>query len=280
MKRIIVSLLGIIVLVMMALPAASGVALAADSLSVDKTADSVGCRTYEVTLTITPTVTPPPSKPVDLILVIDRSGSMTEGSPTMLSYVQDATIDFAQQILENANNRVGVVSYSNSASLDQALTNDLTDVENAINGLTAREHQYTNIAAGFNTAANHMSSAGRDPATTARAIVLMSDGVANRRVGGSCTTWPTSPTTCTQAAITAGVAAQSQAMVFTVGLFGNLQASHPGCVPVARATLQQAQNGGYWETFEAVDVGPIYLYSSLDISLPFKKWISWNSPRV
>ena len=176
----------------------------------------------------------------------------------MLSYVQDATIDFAQQILENANNRVGVVSYSNSASLDQALTNDLTDVENAINGLTAREHQYTNIAAGFNTAANHMSSAGRDPATTARAIVLMSDGVANRRVGGSCTTWPTSPTTCTQAAITAGVAAQSQAMVFTVGLFGNLQASHPGCVPVARATLQQAQNGGYWETFEAVDVGPIY----------------------
>ena len=48
------------------------------SVSVDKTAEACeGCRTYEVTLDITGV---PPVKPVDVVLILDKSGSMSEST--------------------------------------------------------------------------------------------------------------------------------------------------------------------------------------------------------
>lgn len=141
----------------------------------DKTADSVdGCRRYEVTLTI---IGESPSKPVDVILVIDRSGSMGYNGSQSLSATKAAAKHFAQTVLADTNNRVGVVSYSAGSLLDQELTYNLTAVENAINNLSASG--YTNIKAGFNRARDHMASDGRPTSSTARAIVLLSDGVAN-----------------------------------------------------------------------------------------------------
>ncbi|MCX7683077.1 MAG: cellulose binding domain-containing protein, partial [Anaerolineae bacterium] len=130
-----------------------------------------GCREYTVTLRVSGY---PPPKPVDVILVIDRSGSMNEpipGDPNRpIYYAKQAALSFAQQVLANPNNRVAIASYSDSATLNQGLTNNLTAVQNAINGLSASG--YTNIQQGFYVARTHMQSQGRPIATTARAIVL------------------------------------------------------------------------------------------------------------
>lgn len=51
-----------------------------DTIAVDKNAERTdGCRTYEVTLDITGT---PQNAPVDVVLVLDRSGSMNDGEVT------------------------------------------------------------------------------------------------------------------------------------------------------------------------------------------------------
>jgi len=222
-------------------------------LEVDKTVNPVtGCRNYEVTLNITGS---PPARPIDVILVIDRSASMGYNNDESLNAAKAAATDFAQTVLSDPNNRVGLVSYSDGASLNQELTNNLNNVRNAINGLTASG--YTNIAAGFNTSKTHMHSAGRPANSTARAIVLLSDGVANRGAE-SCTLWPTTHTACTNASYHAGQAAQSEALVFTVGLLGYIHNHYSGSEGVAADTLNKAQNGGYYWTYSGADLTPIY----------------------
>lgn len=74
---------------------------------------------------------------MDVILVIDRSGSMGEGSPTSLWYAKQAAKSFAAQILADPDNRVGVVSYGTNATInEQVSTNNLDDVEDAIDSNT------------------------------------------------------------------------------------------------------------------------------------------------
>jgi|GEM_PF-4762282 len=241
-------------------PTPTATPTATPAVTVNKTAqEAPGCREYTVTLTVTGN---PPPKPVDVILVIDRSGSMGQSIPgdpnTPIYYAKQAALSFAQQILADPNNRVAIASYSDQATLNQSLTNNLTAVQNAINGLSASG--YTNIQQGFYIARTHMESNGRNPSTTARAIVLLSDGVANRSGNPpiSCSTWPTTHTTCTINAYTEGQTAQSQAVVFAVGLMGAITPTYPASYWVARDTLIQSQNGGYWETLHAADLITIY----------------------
>jgi len=232
-----------------------------NTVAVNKTAaPAPGCREYIVTLTVTGN---PPPKPVDVILVIDRSGSMGQSIPgdpnTPIYYAKQAALAFAEQVLADPNNRVAIASYSDQATLNLPLTNSLTAAQNAINGLSAGG--YTNIQQGFYIARTHMQSNGRDPSTTARAIVLLSDGVANRSGPNppiQCPPWPTTHTTCTINAYTEGQTAQSQAVIFTVGLMGAITPTYQASYWVARYTLIQSQNGGYWETLSAANLITIY----------------------
>ena len=82
-----------------------------DTVAVSKSAQRTqGCRAYQVTLGITGT--PPPEKPVDVILVVDCSNSMDSGSPSSLYYAKEAAKEFAEQVLQNSANKVAVVSFA------------------------------------------------------------------------------------------------------------------------------------------------------------------------
>ena len=76
---------------------------------------------------------------LDVMIIIDRSGSM-QGEP--LLDAKDAATTFIDS-LDVAYDKVGLVSYSNSATLDTQLTTDFQSVKNAIDNLTA--NGYTNI---------------------------------------------------------------------------------------------------------------------------------------
>ena len=80
---------------------------------------------------------------------------------------------------------MGLVSYSDSATLNVQLTGTLSSVRSAIASITARG--YTNCEAGLYTARVELTTSGRQRWTAVKAIVFMSDGNANRcRTVGSC----------------------------------------------------------------------------------------------
>ncbi|HNX79751.1 MAG TPA: vWA domain-containing protein, partial [Prolixibacteraceae bacterium] len=213
------------------------------------------CGAFDVQLTIAGN---PPDRPIDVIIVIDRSGSML-GTP--LSNAKDAAINFATNVINASNpyraNRVGVVSYSSTAILETGLTSNLTTITNEINSLNASGS--TNIQDGFVEAETELNSNAGHNCETIRAIVLLTDGVANEDNGGGCGT-------SVQCAISAGVDAQLctsgegctpdyDTWVYTIGLFGSISG---GTQTTAESTLIACQNGGYWFTESSADLNGIY----------------------
>lgn len=190
----------------------------------------------------------------DLVVVLDRSGSMCYGSHSWYcndSYrlaAPDGTVDPAfswepmrstQEAAVNFSmfftpvyDRFGLVSYSQTAALNEALTSDFNDVDDTsfsddtINGcvdcsefadevLELQPGGSTNIGHGINLAANELLyGAGR--ATAAKIMIVMTDGIANRcdASGWSCGT-SAAETYAYNEAITA---ANNGIAIYTIGL--------------------------------------------------------------
>ena len=156
-----------------------------DTIEVAKTAEAVeGCRAYEVNLEITGT---PVEVPLDVILVIDKSGSMNDGNPSSMYYAKEAAKDFAQQILHPENdNRVAVVTFSydnyiwgivplpgdlyTDSQINIGFSSNQGQVISAINNISTQTG--TNTQAGFRRAKNLMNSDGRKQ----KGYILLSDG--------------------------------------------------------------------------------------------------------
>lgn len=250
-----------------AVPGPAALSSYPDTIEVTKSAQSTqGCRAYQVTLGITGT---PPEVPVDVILVIDRSGSMAEGNPSAMSYAKTAAEEFAAQVLQKTDNRVAVVSFAYTGvwrwlppgyigdlaadtSVDINFSANLNQVTNAINNLKAEGG--TNTEAGFVRAKNLLAANGRENVN--KAIVFLTDGVPTVSIGRTYgPSEPTNHNNHTIAAYQAGQSCHSQTQVFTVNL---LSAVPSQCLWVARDTMQKAQNAGYYETFSAADLSGIY----------------------
>ncbi|TET19440.1 VWA domain-containing protein, partial [Candidatus Bathyarchaeota archaeon] len=182
--------------------------------------------------------------PLDIMLVIDRSGSML-GQPL------DAAKVAAKSFVDNrsftgdpaTSDWVGVSSYATTASLDQGLTDNSALAKSAINGLSAgvSSRGFTNIMAGVHVAQEELATNGRNHAMDI--IIVLSDGVANRWTDFTTgttyktATWPATHTTSTLKAIDEATAAKNAGtIVFTIGL--NLVALGPS-QGVARDTLEQ-----------------------------------------
>jgi uncharacterized protein YegL len=119
--------------------------------------------------------------PLDVMLITDISGSM--GPPTTkLKNAQEAAILFVNQ-LNATRDKVGLVSFSDTAHLNSPLTNDFASVRSAINALTAGG--YTDIGDGIGSATGEFSTDGRSSALWA--MILLTDGQANRPVGINAT---------------------------------------------------------------------------------------------
>ncbi len=118
--------------------------------------------------------------PVDIMLVLDRSGSMaSDGSnpPQPLSMAKSAAEDFVSQLTKD--DQAGYVSFATDVTspIDQPLTQDLTRVNAAIAGtqILTSGLQLTNIAAAL-TAASDEFSTQRKRSDARQAVVLLTDG--------------------------------------------------------------------------------------------------------
>lgn len=227
-----------------------------------------GCRTYEVTLGINGV---PPTKPIDVELIIDKSGSMGAGANSSMYFAKKAAIDFSTKVLANQENRVSIVSFNGpsqydqrgsneNAKVDRNFTSSIDNITSSVNGIEAGGG--TNIQAAFNIASANMRSNGRVDAK--KVIILLTDGVATAsNESGAGPNDPTNHNVHTIAAYIAGISAQGSADVFTVGLLGSVIDSNGGYNShstrwVARDTLTKAQNTSYYETLLAPDLTEIY----------------------
>jgi len=252
------------------------------------------CNQWDVALTIKGN---PPPRPIDAILVIDRSGSMDSSSDTSypyagstpMAYAKNAAYRFAQKLLTSDNptglNRVGVVSYATTASLNQALTGTFSSVASAIGGLTGMGS--TNIEQGFTLADNEMQNSAAYDCDRIRVIVLLTDGVANHYnnppVSTGCGSLTTSTNMCAREAIQAGVDAQNEdgvpgsgdTIVYGIGWFDLLDASTR---PLAANTMIGAvttpgdePGNHYFEAKGAANLDVIYNQILIDILFAAKK---------
>jgi hypothetical protein len=222
---------------------------------IDKTAELIDGRECRVTLTITGKSS---QKPVDVMLVIDRSGSMNDGGgspPEPMRTVKNAAKSFID--LLGGNDRVGLVDYATTAKLSKGLTDNHGAVQTAIDGLVASDGGKTNISDAINKATQELITNSRAGAT--RVLIVFSDGVANRSgpEGSiiSCGEYPCTTNACTDAAINEAKTAKDRGYtVFSVFLI-NIGAADSGC------TIEQVEQLGK-NTMLAIAMRPDYFYST------------------
>lgn len=147
------------------------------------------------------------SNPVDIVLILDRSGSMA-GSP--LANLKNGAKKFIEIIDESTDgagdgqigngSRIGIVGFSTTATQDTGLTASVADLNAAVNALSSGGS--TNHADAFTKATRLF-----DPASTSGKIVVMfTDGVTT--AGG-----PPNPV---------ATAAKAQGVIiYAIGLSGN-----------------------------------------------------------
>lgn len=122
-------------------------------------------NTWEVTLRIEGKDT---RKTSDVVLVIDRSGSMRDYE--RMTAAKNAAKAFVSKLLPSDTTRIAVVSFASDVRPDQALTNNAESLNRAINGLIANGGTFTQ--GGIKQAEAILANSNADY----KHIVLLSDG--------------------------------------------------------------------------------------------------------
>ena len=242
---------------------------------VEKTAvENTSCNQFDITLTIKGD---PPSQAQEVVLIIDKSGSMGRGTaPTPIDYAKTAAIDFVNAFFDSNPtilNKIAIVSFDGSATTDLGLTlNDLADTGRtaaiaAINGISiASSMARTNTEDALVTADNLMTTTGTFDCTTSRSIILLSDGVPTSYNTGMCGSTEDPNSSCVLNAIAAGTDAQTTDVsgtifnqsIFTIGLIGAIDDGTDE-ENLAISTLEQIQNtGGAFITEDNANLSGIY----------------------
>jgi len=113
--------------------------------------------------------------PLDILLVLDRSGSM-EGE--RLRLLKEAAASFIAEV-DYTTGRVGVVSFNDTAALDAPLSAQAGPPRDAVRNLQATGN--TLISVGLARARQEFQQRGR--ADARKVIVLFSDGIEDREEG-------------------------------------------------------------------------------------------------
>jgi hypothetical protein len=120
-------------------------------------------------------------KPIDVVLIIDRSGSMLwntadsydpgSSNPRRITSAKAAAITFVEA-MKAGNNQVGLVSFASSTTTDRSLTNDFNGVQTSINALSATGA--TQMRRAIYEAVTDVDTNGRNGAV--KAVILLTDG--------------------------------------------------------------------------------------------------------
>jgi hypothetical protein len=161
-------------------------------------------------------------QPVDIAVVIDRSGSMAfdnANPPQPLTETKKAASYFVSQL--NDKSKASVVSFGNDASIDLNLTTDLKKASLAVENIYIHTDslQNTNIADGLEKALDELNSSRHNPISL-RAVALLTDGLPTRPLKPGDKTYPAN------AAIeVANKIKASNILLFTIGLGNDLDKS-------------------------------------------------------
>lgn len=170
------------------------------------------------TPTPSPSPTPQPCEKPDVMLVLDRSGSINSSE---LSQLKTAANDFVNSLsptLDGAH--VGMVSFSTSSTLNAHLTNNGASVQAAINVLTSGG--LTNLQSAIVNATNELANPGdghdRPDVSSPDFFVIVTDGNPNE---------PGSDANARAVAATAADNARAAgAEIFVVGVGGDVDATY------------------------------------------------------
>lgn len=117
------------------------------------------------------------TNPTDMVLVLDRSGSMAGAPLAGIKAGADAFIDIIAQAtggapdgLIGSGSRIGIVSFAGTATANTQLITSVDDLKNAVNSLSASGS--TNHADAFEKALQLFTP----PSGNARVIVMFTDG--------------------------------------------------------------------------------------------------------
>ncbi len=203
--------------------------------------------------------------PADIMLIIDRSGSMNSplgSSSTKIGAAIAAAQKFVDLVAQDTRNRVGIVTFATTASLDTPLTNNYASVKTKIGQIKANGTTCTEC--GVVTNNQEISAHGRS--NIKKVTILLTDGLANTILGN--TNQVATPTAETKAidAVKAGYTT-NQTAFFTIGLGnknGNAQTGINEKFLQQIATMTSAQ---YYYSPSTTDLDHIYQ----DISQIFGK---------
>lgn len=148
----------------------------------------------------------------DIILVIDRSGSM--GQANKLVQAKNAAKNFIDVVAQQSEStQIGLVTFSTESSLASSLTTDYASVKNKVNALTAQGN--TCQECGIKEANKEITSHGRQGVK--KVIVMLTDGQANWVVGGNKQVEASIGEAKALEAVKSGYSA-SKTVFFTIGL--------------------------------------------------------------
>lgn len=165
----------LVALVFAALVAASAFAVTGNVAVTSVATDPVCNGFSNVTVTLQTTAPPPGSAPLDLVIAIDDSGSL---SSTDFVREKNAAIAFVNALdFTGGVRKVGVLKFSSNASVIIALSNVKASVINAIN-VMAQAGGSTNITDAIRDARAMVTGAGSQPGAD-KVLLLMTDGQAN-----------------------------------------------------------------------------------------------------
>ena len=198
-------------------------------------------------------------RPLDVMIVFDRSGSMDDAWWLPPQPLTDAKTGARVLVdsLSATEDRAGLTSFSDTGTLNRGLTSNFTSVKSAIDGLWALGA--TNMARGIQTGQTELAANGRSTPAV-RVMVVLGDGVPTRRLNGSsCSNTPSAPNGCTQDAVAQAAAAKAAGtVIFTIGL--NLTNLPFATEAVARSTLQDIAStpDAYFESPTSAELAGIF----------------------
>ena len=150
-------------------------------LTINKTAELVDGETVKITLTAEGEVTRTDAKNADIVMVIDKSGSMND----KLDKIKEAATNFTNNILSNTQGsdvRIAIVTYDyygkyngyngQGSYLNLGFSSSKDDINEAINAITAGGG--TNTQAGIRRAAETLRGARED---AKKYVVFFTDGL-------------------------------------------------------------------------------------------------------